>query len=311
MAVPPRANFNTTLIDVISTSATFGKPISDNITVTVYKAPPDAPVAQTTLATIYTAETGGVTLTNPFTLPLAGLGAGEIDFWAGPGSYDIKIVDSSSPKRFADKLLRFDALPYDEGVTTYNLDDATVASPLGLNDYSSVRRGKFVLASTHTTTSTSYVLMSSPDRVQGVKLETDGIIWVTYSAEWRALSTACQAAIFLNSSPVVVKQSTTGLASLSSAVRLPTVSTWGCLVTETGGSGTVNGLQSQYNFSATPGPGDDASSGQFLGMGSRGAQEVGIFASAGVYDVSVRFLAAAGGQSLVKNRRLYVRAEAF
>lgn len=129
MATPPRSNFYDVVMDLVSTSATFGKPISNNITVTVYVAPPAAGAPQTTLASIFSAETGASTPGNPFTLPLSGLGVGEISFWAGAGTYDIKVQDTSSPPRFATRVVRWDSIPYDQGVQTAMLADNAVTGP--------------------------------------------------------------------------------------------------------------------------------------------------------------------------------------
>lgn len=129
MATPPRSNFYDVVMDLVSTSATFGKPISDNIQVAVYVAVPAAGTPLTTLASIFSAETGAGTPGNPFTLPLSGLGVGEISFWAAPGTYDIRVQDTTSPPRFATRVVRWDALPYDKGVQTAMMaDDAITGS---------------------------------------------------------------------------------------------------------------------------------------------------------------------------------------
>lgn len=121
MATPPRAQY----VDIAGyTDANgFFKPVTTT-RVTVYLAVPYAGSAYTTLATLRSAETGSGTPGNPFDAT-----TGEINFWAAPGSYDIKIEDLGAPAKFATKYIRWDPIPGDKGLaSTMITDDAVVSA---------------------------------------------------------------------------------------------------------------------------------------------------------------------------------------
>lgn len=122
MASPARSQFYDIALDTTAASATFGKPVSTT-KVTVYVAVPQAATAQTTLASIFTNETGATTPGNPFFAT-----TGEINFWVGSGTYDLKIEDTAVPAKFATRIVRFDGLPYDAGITNAMLADSIITS---------------------------------------------------------------------------------------------------------------------------------------------------------------------------------------
>ena len=117
MASPARSQF----VDVAGYSNSGNFQLVTTTRVTVYVAVPYAGSPQTTLAQIYSAETGAGTPGNPFNAT-----TGEINFWASPGSYDIKIEDTGTPAKFATKVVRWDAMPGDEGVLGAMLTDGQV-----------------------------------------------------------------------------------------------------------------------------------------------------------------------------------------
>jgi microcystin-dependent protein len=122
MASPPRSQFYDVALDITSASATFGKPVSTT-KVTVYAAVPQAATPQTTLASIFSAESGAGTPGNPFFAT-----TGEINFWVGTGTYDIKIEDTATPAKFATRIVRFDGDPYDKGMTNAMVADGAIDS---------------------------------------------------------------------------------------------------------------------------------------------------------------------------------------
>jgi hypothetical protein len=117
MASPPRGQY----YDVAGYSNSNIFTLVTTTRVTVYVAQPYAASPLTTLASIYSAETGAGTPGNPFNAT-----TGEISFWAAPGSYDLKIEDTGSPAKFATKFLRWDVLPADEGVAGTMIADAAI-----------------------------------------------------------------------------------------------------------------------------------------------------------------------------------------
>ena len=118
MATPPRAQY----VDIAGyTDANgFFKPVTTT-RVTVYLAVPYAGSAYTTLATLRSAETGSGTPGNPFDAT-----TGEINFWAAPGSYDIKIEDLGAPSKFATKYIRWESIPGDKGLAATMITDSAV-----------------------------------------------------------------------------------------------------------------------------------------------------------------------------------------
>lgn len=121
MATPPRAQF----VDIAGYTNPDGvfAPVTTT-RVTVYLAVPYAGSQYTTLATLRSAETGSGTPGNPFDAT-----TGEINFWAAPGSYDIKIEDLGSPAKFATKYIRWDPIPGDKGLASTMITDDAVTAP--------------------------------------------------------------------------------------------------------------------------------------------------------------------------------------
>lgn len=117
MATPPRSQF----YDIAGYSNAGNFTLVTTTRVTVYVAVPYAGTPQTTLASLFSAETGAGTPGNPFNAT-----TGEINFWAAPGSYDIKIEDTGSPAKFATRIIRWDAMPADEGVAGTMITDNAI-----------------------------------------------------------------------------------------------------------------------------------------------------------------------------------------
>jgi len=109
MANPPRAQFVDTVL--YRDPVTGQVRIPTTAKVTVYLAPPFAGAPLTTTAQIYSAETGSSSPGNPFLIP-----DGRIEFFAGPGSYDIVIEDTSLDPLFDTHVVRWDAIPTDAGL---------------------------------------------------------------------------------------------------------------------------------------------------------------------------------------------------
>lgn len=168
--------------------------------------------------------------------------------------------------------------------------------------------GKSIVATSETRTSSSYGLLTTPDRVQSVVLPTDGIIQVRFLAQWnQSTSVAASAAIFLGSNQL---QATTDIGAAD-----PSVATVG-----TGSSNGVDHWLSTYwqglvSVAGASGasPSGPSSTGQVLGTflaGAGGGGAVDIVAPGGTYDVSVQFKTA-GGTLTVRNRKLWVRVLPF
>src|SRR4051794_35389241 len=97
--------------------------------------------------------------------------------------------------------------------TTHGLPYSTVADPPngpaqiqalaeGV-DTKLLTGGKSIIATTETTTSASYTLLTTPDRVSGVVVPTDGLLCVWFQATWReSASGNAGAALHLGSTQV-------------------------------------------------------------------------------------------------------------
>lgn len=179
-----------------------------------------------------------------------------------------------------------------------NLDvDSGLAEPAGLSVTGTTRRGKSIISTEQSTSSTSYTTLTTPDQVASVVLPTDGLIAVAYQAMWKnSVGSAGSAAIFLGSNQL--KKYTEGDTA-------PTVQeTGGSSITgyvplATGGGGLVRGGTNTYTGHVT--------TGQIIGDldDTNGAGVCYIFAAAGTYTVSVRFKASSGSVT-VKERKLWV-----
>jgi len=88
-----RSQFDTVVIDSEGNAL-------DNITVNVYLQGTTTPV------TIYSTKGGGGTITNPITTGASGL----VQFWAPPGTYDVKFHDSELPARISDRTFAWESL---------------------------------------------------------------------------------------------------------------------------------------------------------------------------------------------------------
>lgn len=208
------------------------------------------------------------------------------------------------------------------GVTAAQLA-AAVQAAAGLNG-SSTRRGKCIVATEESTTSTSYTTLTTPDRVSNIVMPTDGLIFVAYQAMWKSTVAGMQsqAAIFLGANQLK--------AAVSAAA--PTTQSAGFDASGGGAAGFYTNLHS----SAVGLSSDDSrlstsstapvTTGQVAGAGyaSEGdtrtdgeialtASQSGIcaiFAAAGTYDISVQFKTASGTVT-AKERKLWVWSNGF
>lgn len=165
-----------------------------------------------------------------------------------------------------------------------------------------VSAGKSIIATEESTTSLTYVTMTTPDEVSSVVLPTDGLIAVFFQAMIKNTADTATAAIFLGSTQVKV-------ADQSSASPI---------FAQAGGGSSGNyksivssplGLTAADGAPAYTG---DVTTGQILGVNPVSGGPCYIFAAAGTYTVSVRYKTGINSTSVtVKNRKLWVRALPF
>jgi hypothetical protein len=167
-------------------------------------------------------------------------------------------------------------------------------------------RGYVTTATAQSTTSASFVTLTTPDQVTGIVLPSTGLITVWYQATWQETVTgAAQAAIFVGGNQLKVGNAGAATTVLTAAAinnasltskNVVLASYWGGLASNPS-SGSV-------------GYAGDATTGQVVGGGLALGGPCYIFAAAGTYTVSVQFKTSSGTVT-AQNRQLWVSAQAF
>lgn len=190
------------------------------------------------------------------------------------------------------------------------IDDTQIASALldkvGVTSGATVRRGKSIIAGTHSTASAAYTTLGTPDQVAGIVLPTDGLIFVAYQALWQSsVGSSGRAAIFIGATQLKVTGNGGGFPAVQEANGNATAATDAGLSTSSAANGLIG------NNGAAPGA--DVTTGQVVGNGSTGfgGGPVAIFAAAGTYTVSIQFKVVSGGTVQATNRKLWVWTMGF
>jgi hypothetical protein len=185
------------------------------------------------------------------------------------------------------------------GVTAAQLARA-VNEAAALNNGSSVRRGKTIIATEESRTNTAYGTLTTPDVVRSVVLPTDGLIAVAYHATWaESVQDAASAAIFIGANQLKIAQAGSAVPVVQGAGHGNTATQHQPLYTVEGG---LSGATATAGFA-------DVTTGQALGQSLVGGPCY-VFAAAGTYDISIKFKATSGSVTAL-NRRLWVWALGF
>jgi hypothetical protein len=191
-----------------------------------------------------------------------------------------------------------------------------------VNESGQTVKGAVNIATSQSTSSTTYTTLATPDQVTGVVLPTNGLIAVGYQATWQeSVGGAARAAIFIGANQISTALMVSSSTNLNGAqyANIGTASVNHVLTTAPG-----IGLISTSGSGAYPG---DVTTGQTLGQYSNGVTNVNVtgggaaatiaqggiwhgFAAAGTYTVSVQFLTSSGTVT-VSNRHLWVQALSF
>ena len=189
------------------------------------------------------------------------------------------------------------------------------------NAGSSVSGGASNIATSQSTSSTTYTTLSTPDQVNGIVLPTNGLIAVNYWATWQeSVQGAARAAIFIGANQLQAVHSAGSPAPQAAAMNGTSTALNRVL------SSCPFGLISHINNVAYTG---DVTTGQALALGSAGgalSYDIGggLFTQAGLdggwclidnlaagtYSISVQFKASSGSVT-VSNRRLRVVSLSF
>lgn len=212
--------------------------------------------------------------------------------------------------------------PPDGSVTTAKLADGAVTTPkiadgavtadkladavrLGLTDNSHKRRDQIHISNPESTSSSTYTLLPTPDRIQNVEVPTDGLLAIGYQALWNnTIAGSGRAALFIGSNQVkgIIGS---GPPTAIEAIGNTTANTDTAIATASSGLFTVTNATSNNS---------EVTTGQVIGgvPGSGGVSGQGpgaicyVFLAAGTYDISVKYKLASGGSLTVKNRHLWV-----
>lgn len=199
-------------------------------------------------------------------------------------------------------------LYYDTGTTLVELSEtADVLAALevlraaaGLSTSGGdVRRGKSVIAPEGSRATNTYgALSNGPDQVVDVVLPTDGLLHMMFRADWKeTVANAARAAIFLDGIQLrKVEYAATAVDEVALGV---------------GASGLYTNLRTVAGVGlADPADANPGYAGHNVTTGLRHADFITVEAAAGTYTVDVRFKASSG-TVYAKDRKLWVRAEAF
>lgn len=197
------------------------------------------------------------------------------------------------------------------GITSEKLADA---DKLGLTAGGTVRRGKVMIAAEEPRTDTSFGLLTTPDRISGVSLPADGLMFVVYRALWKSsVAAAGKAGLFLGATQLVRDDSASASPIANEATTHNSVADRYVAL----GTGPAAGLVSDDNRAAAITA--DSSGPQVLGWHQSvaptsdprfGGGVLVLFAPAGSYDVSVQYRATSGTVT-VKSRKLWVWTAGF
>jgi hypothetical protein len=186
-------------------------------------------------------------------------------------------------------------------IDTENIDSG-VLEDLGVSDSTSTRRGKAIIAAEESTGSASYTTLTTPDRVSSIVLPSDGLLFVAYSALWKAsVAGAGRAALFVGTDQISVPEVSTS-PTLQEVSGLAAAGQYRWLATAAYGLTTGD--------AAVAADSTDVATPIVLADGSGVGGIALIRASAGTYNVSVQFKATSGTVS-AKSRKLWVWTMGF
>jgi hypothetical protein len=187
-----------------------------------------------------------------------------------------------------------------------NVDNANFATAelqrLGLSDATTVRRGVSAVTGSDSRTGATYATMPTPDRVTGVQLQSNGLLFIAYQAAFSSsVPSAGSAAVFLNSNQLKVAAAPAPVvqeaATPAGTLPAPLATTALGLACDTGAAATA------YTGDVTTG--QIVGVFQNLGVNAFYGGPLVVKAAAGTYTVSVQFKASSGSVT-ASNRLLAV-----
>jgi hypothetical protein len=165
--------------------------------------------------------------------------------------------------------------------------------------------GKSIIAAEQSRTNAAYDYLGTPDKVTGIVMPTDGLLFVAFQALWKeSVANAARAAIFLGANQLKARWESLGSAPPGGTQ--PEVTPAEALINDAG----VDHPLATWSRGLTGGTSagreqhSDVTTGQVVGnLDKEGV--CAIFAAAGTYDVGVKFKASSGSVT-AKERKLWV-----
>lgn len=202
-----------------------------------------------------------------------------------------------------------DALTQLVNLVNGQLDGANLVAGLRADIGSSAdrRRSSNMVTAAEARTSASFGLLTTPDRVSGIVLSTDGLMFIAYQALWKeSVTNTGRAAVFVGANqlkkadgsggaPQVVESGPFNRATANRYAPLSSYPEGLHTPTQDGAADATSAVTTGQIIGH-----DNAASGDEAGSGI-----ICIFAAAGTYDVSVQFRAVSGTVT-VKERKLWV-----
>lgn len=187
-----------------------------------------------------------------------------------------------------------------DGAVTANKLSSAVASYVGITTSGAARRGATTIATNQTTTSTSYVALTTADEVANIIVPTGGVLVVSYKALWKLVGATndANATIFIGGNQLK-RYATNGVPTEAEAALPATGNNYGHLMTFPINPGFAVGASATSDSSSV-------TTGMIL-------NPLKIDVDPGTYTVQVRYKvnATAGGTLNVKERTLRAYAEGY
>lgn len=255
-------------------------------------------------ASIYSDRAGAVPITNPIVTAIGG----KVQFFAlDSKKYRLDIHDLEAVARIGDQSVYWDSnIPDVQSLTNVMLSQSSIAPYIGINDGTTVRRGKSIIATSEARTSGSYGLLATPDRVQNVVVSTGSLLFILFSAMVSCDGVSGgRAAIFIGANQLKTPVSS-GAPAVDEAAFGNAAADFDWLTSCS--TGLTNGDATGAATSVT--------TGMTVAMTSPGSSHYGTLCvvrglAAGTYDVSVQYKIISGTTLSAKERELYVEARDY
>ena len=173
-----------------------------------------------------------------------------------------------------------------------------VVQDLGLNGGGSIGRGAISIAGVQTTASSTPTFLTTPDEITGITLDSNGLLFIDYSALWKVSAGTGTGALYANTGSGWVAVGLPAGNNTFTNVSITTAAThYSPLYTGTGQLTTVASSTTDQTSGV---------SAVVVGTGT-----IGLQAPAGTWSLGIQFSCSGGGTVSVSNRIFRVRTLNF